>query len=283
MINKAPIGVFDSGVGGLTVVKEIMNQIPGETIIYFGDTARLPYGSKSKETIITYTRQIVRFLMAKGVKAIVIACNTASAFALETVADEVEIPIIGVVKPGAKVAAGTTKNGRIGVIGTEGTIHSRIYNDFLSETNPQVKVFGKACPLLVPLVEEGLIDDPVTLEITRRYISGLLLEDIDTLVLGCTHYPLLRKTIRTLAGDRIELVNPAYETAKSLKEVLTDKGMRNDNVLKLDHKFYVSDGAEKFRQFANSILPCEVVETKDVNIEELSNGSGIICQKEEIR
>lgn len=267
MSNKAPIGVFDSGVGGLTVVKEIMNQIPGETIIYFGDTARLPYGSKSKETVITYTRQIVRFLMGKGVKAIVVACNTASAFALETVKSEIDIPIIGVVKPGAKVAAETTKNGIIGIIGTEGTIHSGIYNEFLSETNPQVKVFGKACPLFVPLVEEGLMEDPITLEMARRYISELLAYNIDTLVLGCTHYPLIRKTIRKIVGDNIELVNPAYETAKSLKEVLIENGIENDNVLKTDHKFYVSDGAEKFKRFANTILPCEVVETKDVNIE----------------
>jgi glutamate racemase len=267
MSSKAPIGVFDSGVGGLTVVKEIMNQIPGETIIYFGDTARLPYGSKSKETIITYTRQIIRFLMGKDVKAIVIACNTASAFALETVKAEFDIPMLGVVKPGAKVAAETTKNGNIGVIGTEGTIRSGIYNEFLSQTNPQVKVHGKACPLFVPLVEEGLIDDPVTMEMARRYIGELLAYDIDTLVLGCTHYPLLRKTIRKIVGDHIEMVNPAYETAKSLKEVLVMEGLENDNILKTDHKFFVSDGAEKFKRFANSILPCEVVETKDVNIE----------------
>lgn len=267
MANKAPIGVFDSGVGGLTVVKEIMNQIPGESIIYFGDTARLPYGSKSKETVITYTRQIIRFLMGKGVKALVIACNTASAFALETVKEEVDIPIIGVVKPGAKVAAQTSKNGNIGVIGTEGTIQSGIYTEFLSKTNPNVKVFGKACPLFVPLVEEGLIDDPVTLEMARRYISDLLKYDIDTLVLGCTHYPLLRKTIRKIVGEKIALVNPAYETARTLNKVLIEKGLENDKILKKDHKFYVSDGAEKFKKFANSILPCEVVETRDINIE----------------
>jgi glutamate racemase len=269
MINKAPIGVFDSGVGGLTVVKEIMNQIPGETIIYFGDTARLPYGSKSKKTVITYTRQIVRFLMNKDVKAIVIACNTASAFALETVKSEIDIPIIGVVNPGAEVAARTTRNGRIGIIGTEGTIQSGIYSEFLSKTNPKVKVIGKACPLFVPLVEEGLIDDPVTYEMARRYISVLLEKRIDTLVLGCTHYPFLRKVIRSIVGEDVILVNPAYETAKFLAEVLTDNGLRNDSTPKLNHKFYVSDGAEKFRQFANTILPCEVMETKDINIEEL--------------
>lgn len=269
MANKAPIGVFDSGVGGLTVVKEIMNQIPGESIIYFGDTARLPYGSKSKKTVITYTRQIIRFLMDRDVKAIVIACNTASAFALETLKSEFDIPIIGVVEPGAKLAAKTTINGRIGVIGTEGTIQSGIYSEFLNNTNPNVKIFGKACPLFVPLVEEGLADDPVTFEMAKRYISPLLEKDIDTLVLGCTHYPLLRDTIRKVVGDDIVLVNPAYETAKSLAEVLADNGLRNDLGRKLDHKFYVSDGAEKFRQFANTILPCEVMETKDINIEEL--------------
>jgi glutamate racemase len=269
MINTAPIGVFDSGVGGLTVVKEIMNQLPGEDIIYFGDTARVPYGSKSKKTIITYTRQIVRFLMNKDVKAIVIACNTASAFALETVKSEVDIPIIGVVKPGAMVAAKTTRNGRIGVIGTEGTINSGIYGEFLSKTNPNVKVFGKACPLFVPLVEEGMIDDPVTYEMAKRYISVLLEKHIDTLVMGCTHYPLLRETIRKVVGEDITLVNPAYETAKSLSEVLTEKGLKNDPAPKLNHKFFVSDGAEKFRHFANTILPCEVMETKDINIEEL--------------
>lgn len=269
MINKAPIGVFDSGVGGLTVVKEVMNQIPGESIIYFGDTARLPYGSKSKKTVIRYTRQIIRFLMQKDVKAIVIACNTASAFALETVKSEIDIPIIGVVKPGAKVAAETTKNGRIGIIGTEGTIQSGIYSEILSETNPNVQVFGKACPLFVPLVEEGLIDDPVTYEMARRYISVLLEKDIDTLVLGCTHYPLLRNTIRKVVGDDINLVNPAYETAKSLAKVLMAHGLNNDSSPKNNHKFYVSDGADKFKKFANTILPCEVMETKDINIEEL--------------
>lgn len=269
MANKAPIGVFDSGIGGLTVVKEIMNQIPGESIIYFGDTARVPYGSKSQKTVITYTRQIVRFLMGNGVKAIVVACNTASAFALETVKAEVDIPIIGVVKPGAKVAAKTTRNGRIGVIGTEGTIQSGIYSQLLSSTNPKIQVFGKACPLFVPLVEEGLIDDPITLEMAKRYINVLLEKQIDTLVLGCTHYPLIRGTIRKVVGKDVVLVNPAYETARALTEVLTEYGLRNDSAPKLDHRFYVSDGAEKFREFANTILPCEVMETKDINIEEL--------------
>lgn len=261
MSSNAPIGVFDSGVGGLTVAREIMRQIPNETITYFGDTARVPYGNKSKETITKYSRQIVRFLMSKGVKAIVVACNTASAFALETIKSEFDIPIIGVVRPGANAAAAATHNGRIGVIGTEGTINSHIYNDFLSMTNPNIQVYGKACPLFVHLVEEGMTDDPVTDEMIHRYISELITKDIDTLVLGCTHYPLLRHAIQRFVGNDITLVNPAYETARSLKEVLLSAGLMctaPDN--KPKHQFYVSDGADKFKDFANTILPCDIME-----------------------
>ena len=226
MLKEAPIGVFDSGVGGLTVVKEIMSQIPGEKILYFGDTARVPYGNKSKGTIITYTRQIVHFLISKGVKAIVVACNTATALALETVKEEVDIPIIGVVKPGAKVAARTTRNGNIGVIGTVATIQSNIYKEIIREIKPSVRVYQKACPLFVPLVEEGLIDDPVTIEMARRYIHGLMEEGIDVLVLGCTHYPLLQNTLRRTTKNQVKLVNPAYETAKSLKRVLLENNLK---------------------------------------------------------
>jgi glutamate racemase len=273
MANSAPIGVFDSGIGGLTVAREIMRQIPDETIIYFGDTARVPYGSKSKQTIITYSRQIVKFLQMKNVKAIVIACNTASAFALETVSGEVSIPVIGVVEPGAKVAAETTRNGNIGIIGTEGTINSGIYTSYLSKTSPHVKVYGKACPLFVPLVEEGWLTDPITVEVAKRYMNELKDYEIDTLVLGCTHYPLIRHTIGSIIGDKVALVNPAYETARTLKEVLISKGLESLTPAG-EHRFYVSDGAEKFQKFANTILPCEVVETKDVNIESYADTIG---------
>ncbi len=267
MHSEAPIGVFDSGVGGLTVAREIMSQLPNESIIYFGDTARVPYGNKSKETVITYSRQIIQFLLTKKVKAIVIACNTASAFALEAMQKEVSIPIIGVVKPGAKMAAETTKNQKIGVIATEGTINSHIYTDYLSKTNPDVQVFGKACPLFVPLVEEGWIEDPITTEIATRYLEELKQSEVDTLVLGCTHYPLLRQTVQQIMGDKVTLVNPAYETAKRLKQVLEEQQLFNQN-MPVAHKFFVSDGADKFKAFANTILPCEVEETKDINIEQ---------------
>lgn len=270
---NAPIGVFDSGVGGLTVVREIMRQIPNEKIIYFGDTARVPYGSKSKETVTRYSRQIVRFLESQDVKAIVIACNTASAYALPELEKEVGIPIIGVVKPGAKVASETTKNGKIGVIATEGTISSGIYSAYIKEIKKDAKVIGKACPLFVPLVEEGLWEDPVTDEIARRYLTEFTQQDkdIDTLILGCTHYPLIRSTLGRIAGDNVTLVNPAYETARELKELLAEKDLLNDKELGLGdnrYQFYVSDKADKFQNFANSIIKYGILSAKVVNIEE---------------
>ena len=194
-LKNLPIGVFDSGVGGLTVAREIMRQIPNERIVYFGDTARVPYGSKSKETVTKYSRQIVRFLKTQNVKAIVIACNTASAYALEQIEKEIDIPIIGVVKPGAVTATKATRNGKIGVIATEGTINSQIYTQYIHDLKQDAKVLGKACPLFVPLVEEGLLEDPVTDEIAQRYLSVLIDSGIDTLILGCTHYHLIRSTV----------------------------------------------------------------------------------------
>ncbi|MCR5609253.1 MAG: glutamate racemase [Lachnospiraceae bacterium] len=263
MADNSPIGVFDSGVGGLTVAREIMNQIPKESIVYFGDTARVPYGNKSPETVITYCRQITRFLLSKNVKAIVIACNTATAFALETLKQEVNIPIIGVIEPGAFTASYTTHNNRIGVIATVGAINSNMYTKFLNRLNPDIKVFSKACPLFVPLVEEGMIDDPVTFEMIKRYTSVLIDEDIDTLILGCTHYPLLKDNIQKVVGPDITLVNPAYETAKALKQCLLDNNIES-NSQTCEHSFFVSDGADKFREFANSILPCDVIEANDI-------------------
>lgn len=270
-ICHAPIGVFDSGVGGLTVAREIMRQIPQERIVYFGDTARVPYGSKSQDTIIRYSRQIIRFLKTKGVKAIVVACNTASAFALETIRPELDIPIIGVVKPGAKVAALSTKNGKIGVIGTEGTIKSEIYTETIHKENRQAQVIGKACPLFVPLVEEGWIKDPVTIAVANRYLEPFKQSDIDTLILGCTHYPLLRSTVREIMGDSVNLVNPAYETAVELKRLLEEHQIINDGEHRegeLKYQFYVSDAADKFKQFANSILLYDIESTQLIPIEE---------------
>ena len=266
----APVGVFDSGVGGLTVAREIMRQLPNENIVYFGDTARVPYGSKSKDNIIRYSRQIINFLKTKNVKAIVIACNTASALALDVVREEIDIPIIGVVEPGARAALEVTQTKKIGVIGTEGTIRSAMYEKIIQGRDPGAEVIGKACPLFVPLVEEGFAKHKVTQEIIDYYLSSLLDTDIDSLILGCTHYPLLRSRIREYVGDRITLVNPAYETAMDLKKLLKDSNLENtgEEQERAAYSFYVSDAADKFKQFANSILPYDIETTKQINIEE---------------
>lgn len=270
-VSEAPIGVFDSGVGGMTVVREIMRQMPNEKIIYFGDTARVPYGNKSKETVTRFSKQIARFLQTHHVKTIVVACNTASAYAIEELEAELDVPVIGVVKPGAKMAADITRNGKIGVIATEGTIGSGLYTKYIKSLREDAVIYGKACPLFVPLVEEGLWEDPVTVEIARRYLNELIDLDIDTLILGCTHYPLIRSTIGRVMGEGVTLVNPAYETAIALKQLLAEKGMLNEVAPPLGsnpYQFYVSDGAEKFKQFANSIIKYGILSAKTINIEE---------------
>ena len=269
--SSAPIGVFDSGIGGLTVAREIMRNLPNERLVYFGDTARVPYGSKSQETVIRYSRQIIRFLQTQHVKAIVIACNTASALALDAIEGELDIPILGVLRPGAKVAAETTKNKRVGVIATESTIRSGMYDRYIKAHDPEITVYGKACPLFVPLVEEGWLKDPVTEEVARRYLKELLEKDIDSLILGCTHYPLIRSLMRKIVGDEVQLVNPAYETALELGRLLAREGLANDGSADgtvEKYQFFVSDAAEKFAEFANSILPYDVKKTKKINIEE---------------
>ena len=251
---NAPIGVFDSGVGGLTVVKEIMRQLPAESLVYFGDTARVPYGSKSQKTVCKYSKQIVRFLQTKQVKAIVVACNTASALALDEIRADIEIPIIGVVEPGAIMAANTTRTNNIGIIGTESTI----------------KVVSKACPLFVPLVEEGLWEDRVTEDIAGRYLHEFKEYDIDSLILGCTHYPLLKRTIGREVGENVKLVNPAYETAKSLKLLLAENNLLNTLGIEDEeptYDYYVSDGMEKFISFADDVLSCHVNSAEVVDIE----------------
>jgi len=268
--DERPIGVFDSGVGGLTVAREIMRNLPNERIVYFGDTARVPYGNRSKETVIRYTRQIIRFLETQDVKAIVVACNTVSAVALETIRGEIDLPILGVVKPGARVAALATNNKRIGIIGTRATVNSQIYEEFIQKQDPAITIIGKACPLLVPLVEEGWLNDPVTVKVAARYLKDLLEEGIDTLILGCTHYPLLRSLVQNIVGEKIMLVNPAYETAKALERLLKEQDLTSGGTMEEEfpYRFYVSDAEERFTEFANSILPYDVTMTRQISIEE---------------
>ncbi len=231
----------------------------------------MPYGSKSKETVTRFSKQIVRFLETFQVKTIVVACNTASAYAMDELEKEIDVPIIGVIKPGARTAAEVTRNGRIGVIATEATIGSQMYNKYIQELNKDVTIYGKACPLFVPLVEEGLWEDPVTDEIAKRYLSELIDIDIDTLILGCTHYPLIRSTVGRVMGDQVTLVNPAYETARELKGLLQHYHILNDEEPHLGenkYQFYVSDGAEKFKHFANSIIKYGILSAKTIKIDE---------------
>ncbi len=266
--STAPVGVFDSGVGGLTVAREIMRQLPCENIVYFGDTARVPYGSKSKNNIIRFSEQIIRFLKTKGVKAIVIACNTASALALEAVQEETDIPILGVIAPGARAAVQATENGIIGVAGTEATIQSEMYTRVIRKMDPGAVGIGKPCPLFVPLVEEGFAKHRITEEVIDIYLADMKKTDIDTMILGCTHYPLLRSRIKAYFGEKVHIVNPAYETAMDLKKVLAERGIENLSGKAASYEFYVSDAAEKFTRFANGILSYDVAATRLVNIEE---------------
>ena len=271
LMKDAPVGVFDSGLGGLTVVREIMRQLPDEDIVYFGDTARVPYGSKSKDTIIYFSRQIIHFLKSKNVKAIVVACNTASALALPTVSEETDIPMIGVVEPGAVAAAKATRTGKVGVIGTQATVSSGIYAKVIGALDPTISVIGKACPLFVPMVEEGLVDHPVMMQMIDYYLSSIKESNVDALVLGCTHYPLLRSRIHEYLGDAITLVNPAYETAMGLKNLLAENDLLRDArgaKKQAAADLYVSDLPERFKEFANSILPIDIDRVKMVNVEQ---------------
>ena len=259
IINTAPIGVFDSGVGGLTVAREIMRQLPNENIVYFGDTARVPYGSTSKDNIIRFSRQIIRFLKTKNVKAVVIACNTASALALETVQKETDLPILGVIVPGARAAVQETRNNCIGIVGTEATIRSETYNKEIHKLNPDIKVIGKPCPLFVPLVEAGYVDhsEEEKQQVTRLVIAQYLTEvrdaGVDTLILGCTHYPLIKTMIGEFMGRNVVLVDPAKTAAHHLERILSERGLKADHPAGQAH-FYVSDAPDGFVQTADLFL-----------------------------
>lgn len=254
-MDDRPIGMFDSGVGGLTVVKEVINKLPNEKIIYFGDTARVPYGSKTKETITKYSRQIIKFLLSKNVKAVIIACNTASSNCLEIMQKEFDfLPIIGVVEPGAYIAIKTTINNKVGIIGTESTVKSGEYKKFINRLNPKIEVYQQACSLFVPLVEEGWIDGEIVEMIIKKYLKDILSKDIDTLVLGCTHYPLLMNSIKKIVKDKVQLVNPAARTAYELEQQLKKSDLLNQSNKLPEHKFYVSDTTTKFETMALNLF-----------------------------
>ncbi|MCP4684893.1 MAG: glutamate racemase [bacterium] len=254
-----PIGIFDSGVGGLTVAREIFRMLPGEDVVYFGDVARTPYGGRSSEIIVKFTAQDVSFLMEHKVKFIICACNTASAVALDEVAGNYRIEMVGVIRPGAEAAAEKTSNGRIGVIGTNATIGSNAYARMIHEINPEHKVFSLACPLFVPLAEEGYIDKEATYLIAKDYLQTMIDVDVDTLILGCTHYPLLKQVIADVMGDNVRLIDSGQETARATYRLLADAHLINTAASQQptpqgEHKFFVSDVPEKFSQLATRFL-----------------------------
>jgi glutamate racemase len=249
-----PIGVFDSGVGGLTVAREIIRQLPGEDIIYFGDTAHLPYGPKSEDKITKLSIINIKYLMRYGVKAVVIACNTTSALCIEKLKKRFSIPIIGVIVPGAKAAVKVTRNKRVGVIGTVGTIKSRAYEREIKKIKRGVKVYGKACPLFVPLVEEGWTRKPVTSEIAGEYLENLRKSKIDTLVLGCTHYPFLKKVISDTMGKGVDLIDSAEETANGLKNLLEDTRILNRKKSASRYIFFATDNIAQFKKVGKIFL-----------------------------
>jgi len=246
------IGIFDSGVGGLTVLKEIARLLPDENLLYLGDTARVPYGTKSVETVQNYALDAAEFLVSQGVKLLVVACNTASAVALPLLRKRFQLPVIGVIEPGARCAA-QSQNRRIGVIGTEGTISSNRYSEAIHLLLPDAKITSIACPLFVPLAEEGWAEHEVARLTAREYLQPLLAADIDTLVLGCTHYPLLRKTLRQVLGNTVTLVDSATETAKSVQQLFRSQGLSCSQPGGL-RTFFVTDVPTRFIRVGEAFL-----------------------------
>lgn len=259
MTDNRPIGVFDSGIGGLTVLREIWEAVPEESTIYFGDNSRSPYGTKSRSTIIRYSLQNMKFLESRDVKMIVVACNTASAYAYEELKARAKVPVVEVVTPGADVACRATKNGKIGIIATKGTISTGVYKKAVEDRAKElgmnnIEIFQQACPLFVSLAEEGWWDTEVTRLTAEEYLKPLKEAGVDTLVMACTHYPLLSKVIKEVMGDGVVLVNTGEATARVVKELLESEGTASEGNKSPVRKFYTSDEPELFEQVAAPFL-----------------------------
>jgi glutamate racemase len=254
MSNTAPIGVFDSGMGGLTVVREMVRQLPNESIIYFGDTACVPYGPKSPDTVLRYSREITSYLRDQGVKALVVACNTATAHALPALREEFDLPVVGVIEPGARAVAAATKTRKVGVIGTAGTIKSRAYEKEIRKLLPDAQITAQACALFVPLVEEGWVDTEPTRAIARNYLAPLVSAEVDTVVLGCTHYPLMKTVIGNVVGREVRLIDSAEETARETGEVLRANGLENTKPNEARYRFIASDAPDTFLALGERFL-----------------------------
>lgn len=268
--DTSPIGIFDSGIGGLTVVKRIAELLPNESIIYVGDTARIPYGPKSPATIREFSIEIGSYLVQAGVKAVVIACNTASAFGLSSLSATLPVPVLGVVGPGASAAAAASSTGTIGVIGTRGTVGSEAYQGAILAIRPEARVHAAAAPLLVPLVEEGHLDDEFTRLALALYLDPLLARGIDTLVLGCTHYPLLESAIRRHAGDRVDVIDSARATAWALREMLTGAGLPAPEDAKATMRFLCTDNPDGFKRQGSRFLGSEIRQVQLLPLEDLA-------------
>ncbi len=258
-IKDMAIGVFDSGLGGLSAVKELMKVLPKENIVYFGDTGRVPYGNRSRDTIIKYAQQDVNFLLKHNVKMIIAACGTVSSVAT-SLADTLDIPFTGVVNPTAQAAAKATKNGKIGVIGTTATINSHSYKKKINEINPDLEIFEKDCPLFVPLVENGFTDphDIIVKSVVEHYTSEFIDKGIDTVILGCTHYPLLSVAIQKVLGENVTLIDSGCATATYTAELLKEKGLAQTENVEGEYKFFVSDTPDNFEKMAGMFLGCDI-------------------------
>ena len=266
--NNSPIGVFDSGIGGLTVLSEIKKLLPNENFVYLGDTARVPYGTKSSKTVLTYSQTNSKFLVSKGIKLLVVACNTASAVALPSLRWDLEIPIIGVIEPGARKAVSTTETGIVGVIGTPSTIKTGAYKRAIENISPKVEVISKACPLFVPLAEEGWTEGEIAELTAKSYLGPLENSGIDVLILGCTHYPLLKTTIQKAIGNGVKLIDSAEETAMEIKRTLQERKTLNGHPSQTKHEFYLTDVSESFVSIAGRFLGGQIDRIYQVDLKE---------------
>lgn len=263
-IREQPIGVFDSGIGGLTVVRSLINKLPNESIVYFGDTARVPYGPKSADVVRNYARQDTDILLKYNVKLIVVACNTVSSVALDVVKEQSPVPVVGVIEPAAKVAASTTRTQNIGVIGTVSTIASCAYTEAIQHFDPSIIVHGQPCPLFVPLAEEGWDEHPASRLIAQEYLQPLITRNIDILVLGCTHYPILKKVIGGVTGTSITLIDSADSTANEVHKLLKSEELLRQDTTPSEHTFLVSDVPRKFREVGERFLGRELKNVRKI-------------------
>jgi len=253
-VNAAPLGVFDSGIGGLTVARALFEKLPRESVIYFGDTARVPYGPKSPDTVRRYSGEILAYLLRRGVKAVVVACNTSTAHALADLQAHAPVPVVGVIEPGARAAVRASRSGKIGVIGTAGTVASGAYERAITALRGDAQVVSQACPLFVPLVEEGWFEHPATELIARDYLEPLRRAGVDVVVLGCTHYPLLKPLLGRVLGAGVTLIDSADETAESVQRELAEHHLTAGGQGSPEHRFVVSDDEPHFRKVGARFL-----------------------------